>query len=99
MTLSVRQKKHLRRLGHDLKPVVMTGSAGASPALLAELDGALEHHELVKVRVRAGDRETRDGMIGALCEETGAQLVQRIGHIALIYRARPEDPTITLPPR
>jgi RNA-binding protein len=97
MTLSVRQKKHLRRLGHDLKPVVMTGAAGVSPALLAELDGALEHHELVKVRVRTGDRAARDGMISELCEETRAELVQRIGHIALLYRPRPEDPAITLP--
>jgi RNA-binding protein len=98
MTLSVRQKKHLRQLGHGLKPVVMTGAAGASPALLAELDGALEHHELLKVRIRAGDRSARDGLISTLCEETGAELVQRIGHVALLYRARPEDPTIILPP-
>ena len=97
MTLSVRQKKHLRRLGHDLKPVVTTGAAGVSPALLAELDGALEHHELVKVRVRSADRDARDGMIVELCEGAGAELVQRIGHIALLYRPRPEDPTIILP--
>ena len=97
MTLSVHQKKYLRRLGHALKPVVMTGSAGVSEALLAELDGALEHHELVKVRVRAGDRTIRDGMIASLCEQTGAQLVQRIGHVALLYRPREEDPAITLP--
>jgi RNA-binding protein len=97
MTLSVRQKKHLRRLGHDLKPVVMTGAAGVSPALLAELDGALEHHELVKVRVRTGERDARNRMISELCEGTGAELVQRIGHIALLYRPRREDPAITLP--
>lgn len=99
MTLSVRQKKHLRQMGHGLKPVVMTGAAGVSPALLAELDGALEHHELVKVRVRTGERSARDAMIAALCDQTGAELVQRIGHIALIYRARREDPAITLPAR
>jgi RNA-binding protein YhbY len=84
MTLSVRQKKHLRRLG-------------VSPALLAELDGALEHHELVKVRVRSGERDARNGMISELCEGTGAELVQRIGHIALLYRPRRKDPAITLP--
>ena len=97
MTLSVHQKKYLRRLGHALKPVVMTGNAGVSEALLAELDGALEHHELVKVRVRTGDREARDTMIVSLCEQSGAQLVQRIGHVALLYRPREEDPAITLP--
>ena len=97
MSLTEKQKRHLRRLGHELEPVVMTGGAGLTPGLLAELDSTLAHHELVKVRVRAGDREGRDDMIRALCEASGAELIQRIGHVALFWRPNPERRRIVLP--
>jgi hypothetical protein len=56
MTLSEPQKKYLRGLGHALKPIVMVGDAGVSASVVAELDACLEHHELVKIRVKVGDR-------------------------------------------
>ncbi len=96
MSLSEKQKRHLRGLGHGLKPVVIVGGGGLSEGVLEELDTSLEHHELMKVRVNAVDREDRDAMIAALCEASRAQLVQRIGHIALLYRpARP--PKLKIP--
>jgi RNA-binding protein len=97
MSLNERQKKHLRKLGHALEPVVLTGGAGLSPGLLAELDSTLDHHELVKIRVRAADRESREEMIRALCEESGAELVQRIGHVALLWRPNPGQRKVILP--
>ena len=97
MPLNEKQKKHLRRLAHELEPVLLTGNAGLTPGLLAELDSTLDHHELLKVRVRAGDRDSRDAMISALCEKSGAQLVQRIGHVAVLWRPNPERRRITLP--
>jgi RNA-binding protein len=97
MPLSEKHKKHLRKLGHALEPVVLTGNSGITPGLLAELDGTLDHHELVKVRVRSGDRESRDEMIQALCRECGAELVQRIGHVALLWRANPAQRKVHLP--
>lgn len=90
MTLTEKQKRHLRGIGHGLKPVVIVGDAGVTEPLLAELDRSLEHHELLKVRVNAGDREERDGMIRELCEATGSELVQRIGHVILLYRPAAE---------
>ena len=90
MPLTESQRKNLRRLGHGLNPVVMIGAAGLSDAVLEEAEGALDHHELVKIKVRVGDRAARDGIIGRLCAETGAELVQRIGHMALLYRANPD---------
>ncbi|MDJ0711621.1 MAG: ribosome assembly RNA-binding protein YhbY [Woeseiaceae bacterium] len=86
MTLSESQKKYLRGLGHQLKPLVMVGDAGLSESLLAEFESTLEHHELIKVRVRVGDREARDQIIEKLCESSGAALIQRIGNVALLYR-------------
>ncbi len=96
-TLSLTQKKYLRSLGHDLKPVLMVGNAGVTEAVVREAMVALGAHELVKVRVRVGEREARDAAIESLVEATGATLVQRIGHTAVLYRRHPERPGIILP--
>lgn len=90
VALTETQRKNLRGRGHALHPVVMIGAAGLSDAVLEEAENALDHHELVKIRVRVGDRAARDEVIGRLCEATGAELVQRVGHMALLYRANPE---------
>jgi RNA-binding protein len=95
--LSDAQRKYLRRLGHDLNPVVLVGNSGLSPNLIAELDGALAHHELVKVRARVGDRDVRDELLAELASSTRSEMVQRIGHVALFYRANPEKTRILLP--
>ncbi len=92
-----RQKRYLRKLGHALKPVVMTGSDGLKPTVLGEIDLALDHHELIKIKVRAGDRRSRDEMIRSVCDELDAVLIQRIGHVALLYRPNADDPKVTLP--
>jgi RNA-binding protein len=97
MTLSEPQKKFLRGLGHDLKPIVMVGDAGVSGSVLAELDACLEHHELVKVRVKVGDRAVRDEAIVELASKTSATLVQQIGNMALLYRENMEKKKIRLP--
>ena len=86
MDLSEHQKKHLRGIGHQLKPLIMVGDAGLSESLLAEYETTLDHHELMKVRVRVGDRDARDALIEKLCTDTSAVLIQRIGNIALLYR-------------
>lgn len=98
MSLSESQCKHLRGLGHHLKPLVLVGSAGLSDGVLAEVNSSLDHHELIKVRVRSGGREERDKMIAELASRSSAQLIQRIGNVALIYRAAGE-PKIALPKR
>ena len=95
--LNERQKKHLRRLAHPLQPVVILGTAGLTDAVVKELERALEAHELVKVRARASDREQRDTWLSELARRTQATLVQRIGNVAVIYRADPTLPRIVLP--
>ena len=87
------QRRWLKGEAHPLKPVVMVGQAGLTEAVLAELDLALDHHELLKVKVSAGDRELRDALIAPLVERTGATLVTRIGNIAVLYRANPKKPS------
>jgi len=97
MQLSEKQKRHLRGLGHSLKPVVMMGNAGLSDAVLAEVSRALDDHELIKVRARVGDRQVRDETIALLCEKSDASLIQRIGNVALVYRPNPDKQNIALP--
>jgi RNA-binding protein len=97
MELSESQKKFLRGLGHQLKPVIIVGDAGLSESLLKEFSSTIDHHELVKVRIRAGDRESRDKIINDLCDRESASLVTRIGNVALVYRRNKEKPKIPLP--
>ena len=86
MNLSERQKKVLRGLGHELKPLIIVGDSGLSESLLTEYESTLAHHELIKVRVRVGDRKMRDEIIEKLCSGSSAALIQRIGNVALLYR-------------
>ena len=89
--LTPKQKKTLKQLAHNRKPVVMLGSAGLTDNILASLDEALQRHELVKVKVAAGDRDERDRIIQALVESSKAELVQRVGHIATLFRRNPQN--------
>jgi len=96
MAMNESQRRTLRGLAHPLKPVVMVAGGGASEGVIRELDQALAHHELLKIRVRAGDRETRDELIQLLCRSTGAELVQRIGNVATLFRRNPDKPKVKI---
>lgn len=95
MSLNQFQKRRLRQIAHDLRPVVQTGGRGLTDSVLKEIDRALHDHELIKVRLVADDREQRRAMIEKVCEHSGANLVQRIGHIAVFYRPNPDQPRIS----
>jgi len=95
--LSPAQKRYLRGFTHALKPVVMIGQKGVTAAVIAELDGALEHHELVKVKLADDDRDARAEAIGHIRTASGADLVQTIGKVACFYRRNPDRAGYTLP--
>lgn len=96
--LTAAQKRHLRGLAHALKPVILVGGKGVTDALIAELDQVLERHELVKVKVAAEDRETRDAWIELLAARSEAAAVQRVGHTVTLFRVSRDKPTqIPLP--
>jgi len=84
------RKKELRAIGHGLKPVVTVASSGLSESVLAEISRALADHELIKVKIAVGDRELKQQVISELCEKTAAELVQTVGHIALILKEAPK---------
>lgn len=97
MPLSNSQLRFLRGLGHDLKPVVAIAVKGLTDNVMAELELALEHHELIKVRVSADDRDARDALIESVLMRTGADKVQRVGHVLTLFRRNTREPRIDLP--
>jgi RNA-binding protein len=97
MTLTEKQKRYLRGLGHALKPVVTIGQAGLTDAVVAETVRALHDHELIKIKVSGMTRESRDEALDSLAQRTTSHMVGRIGHTAVIYRRRHEKPGIHLP--
>ena len=97
MTLTAAQTRFLRGQAHDLKALLQVGGKGISEALVAEVDGALEHHELIKVKIAGSEREARDAMIAELARLADAALVQRIGHTAVLYRPSKDHRRIVLP--
>jgi RNA-binding protein len=84
--LSIQERKRLRQIGHALNPVVMIGGQGLTENVLEETVRALNDHELIKVKVGGEDREVRAALITEIADKTGAELVQTIGKIALLYK-------------
>ena len=89
-------KKRLRSIGHRLKPVVTVAQKGLTESVCNEINRALDDHELIKVSVKCADREERRQLIDTICQQCPAELVQTIGHIALLYRpAKSPDPRLS----
>jgi RNA-binding protein len=90
MPLTQEQKKQFKSIGHHLKPVLTVADNGVSEGVLAELERALNDHELIKVQLRISEREERLATIEALCQASKADLAQVIGKVALLYRRNPK---------
>ena len=85
------ERSELRSEAHALKPIVLIGDAGLSPAVLKEIDAGLNIHGLIKVRVFGDDREARIAMYETICESLNAAPVQHIGKLLVIYRPKLES--------
>ena len=97
MALNKRQLIYLRGLAHGLKPVVLVGNNGLTEAVYNEIELALEHHELIKIRLPAGDKQARSDAILEVAQQTKAECVQTIGRIGVLYRHNPKQSNIALP--
>lgn len=86
MSVSPEQRREYRGIAHNLKPVIIVGDKGLTEGLQEELERALNDHELIKVKIASTDREVRQEAIAALCDSSGAELIQTIGKIAVILR-------------
>lgn len=88
MTLSLATKKALKAKAHHLEPVILIGQKGLTPALFQELDIALEHHELLKVKIQQGDKEQCESFATEIAETSGAEFVAKIGRVLVFYRQK-----------
>ena len=90
MPLTQEQKKQFKSIGHHLKPVLIVADNGLTEGVLAELERALNDHELIKVQLRITERDARLAAIDELCKASHSELAQVIGKMALIYRKNPK---------
>src|SRR4051812_40100951 len=97
MSLSGKQRRHLRSLGHHLEPVVQLGKLGLTKGVVGAVDAALEEHELVKVRIGTECPEDRHAIADQLGPAVKGEIAQVLGRTLLVYRRRAKDSKITLP--
>ena len=91
MELTAKQRQYLRALAHSQKPVVQIGSKGVGESVFEQIRAQLQAHELIKVRAGEDDRDARRQLWDAVCERTGAEAVQQVGKVLVLWRPNPED--------
>jgi len=94
--LTGKQKRYLRRIGHDLKPVVLIGKSELTESIFFETDSALQHHELIKVKLLDSSLTDRKEAAERLASSLNAEIAQILGRTFLLYR-KTEQPKIELP--
>lgn len=92
MNLTAKQKRHLRTLSHNKKPLVIVGNHGLTTTVLSEIESTIAHHELIKIRINAEDKKSRVAMIDRICEALDCSLVFSIGHVATLYKENKKLP-------
>ena len=96
MPSTPQDKKRFRSIGHKLKPVVTIAEKGLNDNVKQELERALNDHELIKVKLAVGDRQAKNAIVQELLDQLGAESIQQIGHVVLLYRpARKPDPRLS----
>lgn len=95
--LNNNQKKFLRKIAHDIRPMVTIGQKGLSLSVLAELDSTLKHHELIKVKIYSDTKDEKQQIINKILESSESELIQAIGGILTIYKKSNDNPKIILP--
>ena len=96
MQLSAQQRKYLKSLAHQRKPVVTIGNNGLTDPVFTELEQSLAHHELIKIKLPAGEKKMKIDMLEAICKKTKASLVNLIGRTGVVFRQSKES-KFTLP--
>ncbi len=99
MDLPTDKRRELMARAHHLKPVILTGSAGITDALVTEADKAIEHHELIKVRLGGAEREERKAMAAELSKRLRADLIGTVGAVIVLYRKAHPAPTPKVKPK
>ena len=91
LSLTARQRAHLKGRAHALEPVVFIGQAGLSETVVAEVERALTAHGLIKVKLAGAERADREALTSDICEKTSSVAVQNVGRMLVLWRPRPDD--------
>ena len=94
--LTGKQKRHLRALGHKLKALIQIGKKDIEEALITETKAALDHHELIKVKLLESSELDKHAASTMLADACGAEVAQILGKTFLLYRPA-AIPVIALP--
>ena len=89
--LTPSERRALKARAHKLEPLVRIGAKGLTDEVVAEIDRALKAHELIKVRGGTLERDERSSVAREICERTGAEEVQSVGKIFVLFRKNDEQ--------
>lgn len=95
--LTGKQKRYLRSLAHHLNPIFQVGKGGVNENMIKQISDALEARELMKVSVLQNCDVDKKTVASELAEGTGAEVVQIIGNIIVLYKESKENKEIVLP--
>ena len=93
VSLTTRERAHLKARAHKLEPTVFVGHHGVTPSVITEVDRALTAHELIKVKILGDDRDAREAMGDEISAATDSAQVQRVGKVIVLWRPKPEEAT------
>ncbi len=97
MELTTKQRQYLKIKAAELKPVVMIGKNGITESVIEEIKSSIEHHELIKVKAKAEDREQRDELAQYLAEQSESTVVQFLGNNLTLFKQAKKNSKFTLP--
>ena len=86
MTLTSKRRQEFKAQAHSLNPVVMIGDKGLTDNVMAEINVALEAHELIKIKIAGAEKEVKQEIADRICQKQRCELVQMIGNIIVVYR-------------
>lgn len=94
--LTSKQRATLRAMANNLEPIVYVGKLGLTDNIITQVDEALTARELIKGTVQQNSPVSAAQMVSEIAKATGAEAVSSSGRKFVLYRARPEDPTIKI---
>lgn len=82
------RKRELKARAQHLEPQIKLGHNGVSEGFLKAFNEALAQHELVKLKF-TDHKEEKKTLAPQIAEQTGSELIMRVGNVAVYYREKP----------
>lgn len=92
MPLTAKERKTLAASANRLDAKTHVGPNALTDSVIAHLDTMLRESELLKIRVNSRDRDECDLVGLEIAEKLHCEVVSRVGHVLILYRAKPETP-------